>query len=238
MIRIYDDWKSGRINIKNSFYSYCRKALGREIEDAIKEDRRVSLADPGDVEKTPDELDVVAIASLNLDKARLEKAIQQLPVVERRHVDDLIDRDEKPRDMAKRLGVPVRDVYMLQKSVVRRLRHLLSCIPVGPSGPGVAKNFYADLVKKRPMSLLVYIESKFSKHPKQTHQNEHLSIAYNKDGLDALSRKPSCWASNAVIGGRVAPLQQTFYKTENKPIRKRTSAYVPRRVFDHVKEPQ
>jgi len=132
VIRIYDDWALGRINIKNSFYSYCRKALGREIEDAIKEDRRVLLADPGDVEKTPDELDVAAIASLNLDKARLEKAIQQLPVVERRYADDLIDRDEKPRDMAKHLGVPVRDVYMLQKSVVRRLRRLLSRISVRP----------------------------------------------------------------------------------------------------------
>lgn len=94
----------------------------------IRQKRKVLLVDPEIMDETiakDEAMDAADLANLSLRKAKLMKAIPQLPNEMENFVRDFLAHGEPPRVMAKRLGVRVEEINNKWKVSKRRLRELM-----------------------------------------------------------------------------------------------------------------
>ncbi len=131
---VYERWEKGRNDpknpIKGPFWGYCDTALWRELRDAMEGGvwEAVHFKDAEVLERTVGvgEEQILDEVQQGWNKARIGRARSHLSPDEQALLDDfLANGGEPPRKMAKRLNMPVSQVYALQKRTFRKLRGLL-----------------------------------------------------------------------------------------------------------------
>ena len=125
---VYEAWMGDRGNKRGTFYYYCKVSLRHELARTIRQERKIVLEDPRIIEErfaADEPMDACDLAFRAIQKAKLNAAIPQLPPRERALIEDIKEHGEPPRKMAQRLGINVRQVYVVEKAAKRMLRDLL-----------------------------------------------------------------------------------------------------------------